>query len=173
MKFGWDMGLDYKQVYNIILRHYKESKKDKHKAYDSILLTQLRNGSRLSEAIMFLREITQDEKSFVRQKEIKALKGSNVRLMVLPEELKKQEVLRLGYIYRGATKVAVSIYCKRTYGFNTHSLRYAFISYLAKQGIAPQLIAQITGHKKLDYILHYTSKIHANQILLNLNNKNK
>jgi len=27
-------------------------------------------------------------------------------------------------------KAAVKVYCRRAYGFNTHGLRYAFVSYL-------------------------------------------
>ena len=54
---------------------------------------------------------------------------------------------------------------KRNLDFNTHALRYAFITYLAKQGYSAQLIAKMTGHKKVDYILHYTEKVEAEEIL--------
>lgn len=81
---------------------------------------------------------------------------------------RKKQLLRLHYIFANATNDKVYHYAKKTYGFNTHSLRYAFISYLAKLGVQPQLIAKITQHSKLDMILNYISQITANQILLNI-----
>jgi len=42
------------------------------------------------------------------------------------------------------------VYCRRAYGFNTHSLRYAFVSYLLKRGVSPSIAAKITGHRSLD-----------------------
>jgi len=171
MKFSWDKGLDYIKTYKLILKHYKQAKTDTQKGYDIILLTQLRNGSRVSESIAFLQQISKSSSDFRKEAEIRVLKSSNKsRLMILPEEIGKKEVLRLYYVFKDATKHKVAMYCKRTYGFNTHALRYAFISYLAKKGVSPQLIAKITGHSNLNYILHYTSKIQSDELLRNLNN---
>ena len=165
--YAWDKGLDYEQTYRTILNHYKNSKRDTSKAYDIILLTQLRNGSRVSEAIQFCKLIAED---FKREAKIKVCKQKNPieRLMVLPEEIGKKDFLRVSYVIKKATKHKVAMYCKRTYGFNTHALRYAFITYLAKQGISAQIIAKITGHKNLNYILHYTQQIKAEEILRSL-----
>ncbi len=33
---------------------------------------------------------------------------------------------------------------------NAHSLHYALVGYPARKGVASQIIAKITGHKKLD-----------------------
>jgi site-specific recombinase XerD len=65
-------------------------------------------------------------------------------------------------------KSAVKVYCKATYGFNTHSLRYAYITYLLSKGVNPSLVAKITGHRNLSYILHYTELKTAEDILLKL-----
>ena len=56
-------------------------------------------------------------------------------------------------------------YCIETYGFNTHSLRYAFITYLLRQGVNPSIVAKITRHSKLDFILRYTQERVAEQVL--------
>jgi len=168
--FAWDRGVDYEKMYRKILRHYKEAKRDTQKAYDIILLTQLRNGSRITEAIEFLKQIC-EPKTFTRKKEVRVLKVRNrevKRLMVLPKEIDKKELFRLSYIIKEAYKQKVVNYARRTYGINTHSLRYAFITHLARKGIAPQLIAKITGHQKLDFILHYTQQVKAEQILENV-----
>jgi len=167
--FGWDKGLDYEKTYKQILKHMKEATRDTTKAYDIILLTQLRNGSRLTEAINFLKKII-ETKPFKRQAYIKVekRKDSHERQMVLPEEIDKRELLRVAYVIKEANRWKVSGYCKRTYGFNTHSLRYAFISYLSKKGVSPQIIAKITGHKTLDYIIYYTQQVQAEELLKNL-----
>jgi len=60
------------------------------------------------------------------------------------------------------------VYCRRAYGFNTHSLRYAFVSYMLKRGVSPSIVAKITGHRSLDYILHYTEVRLAEEVLAGL-----
>ena len=154
MIYAWDRGLDYVATYRRILKHFKEAKRDTQRAYDIILLTQLRNGSRVSEAIEFLKLISEPG-NFKREAQIRVKKRKDnfERLMILPSEISKRDLLRVSYIIKRATKQKVLNYARRTYGFNTHSLRYAFITYLAKKGINPTLIAKITGHKRLDYIL--------------------
>ena len=94
MVFGWDKGLDYEKTYKLILNHYKNSKTDRAKGYDIILLTQLRNGSRVSESIAFLQQISRNPKDFKREAEIKVLKSKNkTRLMILPEEFTRKKFL--------------------------------------------------------------------------------
>ena len=138
----WDQGLDYVKTYKRILNHYrKEAKTDVQKGYDIILLTQLRNGSRISEAIDFLTKISKSPRDFKTQDEVKVrkCKKHKTRLMILPEELhnEKKQILRLHYVFANASNDKLSHYARKTFGFNTHSLRYAFVSYLAKQGIQP------------------------------------
>ena len=53
----------------------------------------------------------------------------------------------------------------RRYCIDTHSLRYAFITYLLRQGVNPSIVAKITRHSKLDFILRYTKKRVAEQVL--------
>lgn len=58
-----------------------------------ILLTQLRNESRVSESIEFLQNITKSPKVFATQGEVRVRKCKRykVRLMVLPEELHSEK----------------------------------------------------------------------------------
>jgi hypothetical protein len=54
MSKSWDLGLDYKQVYKMILAKVKEHISRRAFAsycYACVLLIQLRNGSRVSEAV--------------------------------------------------------------------------------------------------------------------------
>ncbi|RLF23437.1 MAG: hypothetical protein DRN15_06345 [Thermoprotei archaeon] len=62
-------------------------------------------------------------------------------------------------------KKKVQLYARKELGINRHSLRYAFITYLLRKGISPSLIAKITRHKNLNYILTYTQQKTADKIL--------
>ena len=168
---GWDACLDYKEEYSEILSHlYKIGH-----PWDLVLLVQLRNGSRIGEAIEATRQFcnSKGKATSVRVK-VEKHKGNDTRLMVLPEELRNKEgkdylakaCLRLAKVK--APRVDIADYAKKTYGFNTHALRYAFITYMLKRGVSPSIIAKITGHASLDYILHYTELKTAEDILSSL-----
>jgi len=166
---GWDACLDYREAYSEILGHlYKTGH-----PWDVVLLVQLRNGSRIGEAIEAVRQFCETKATAVRVR-IEKHKEGDTRLMVLPEELRNKEgrellakaCLRLEKVK--APRVDIADYAKKTFGFNTHALRYAFITYLLKRGVSPSIIAKITGHRSLDYILHYTEVKTAEDILSSL-----
>lgn len=177
---GWDQGLDYEKTYKLLLKDLEEAKKKvgpralKRRLYLIIALTQLRNGSRIGEAIDFIYSISQDYKREALIT-VEKRRDNHQRLMVLPKEITKTDILTIKGILeelkthgKKGLVVKISTWIKKTYGFNTHSLRYAFVSYLAKKGYPPQLIAKITGHRRLDYILHYTQEKMAKEILKDL-----
>jgi len=177
----WDQGLDYEKTYKLLTKELEEAReKDgpkalKRRLYLVILLTQLRNGSRIGEAIDFIYSVAQEYKreGLIT---VEKRKDGYQRLMVLPKEVSKTDILTIKGLLEEELQehgkkglvVKVSTWAKKTYGFNTHSLRYAFVSYLAKKGYPPQLIAKITGHRRLDYILHYTQEKMAKKILREL-----
>jgi integrase len=141
--------------------------------YDVVLLVQLRNGSRVGEAVeatVRFCEAGQDQ-VLVR---VEKHRDGDQRLMVLPEEPRSGEGRQLLSEACDALsalrnpKAAVKVYCRRAYGFNTHGLRYAFVSYLLKKGVSPSIVAKITGHRPLDHILHYTEVRLAEEVLAGL-----
>jgi integrase len=164
---GWDSCIDYKEAYAQILGHLYRT----GNPWDVVLLVQLRNGSRIGEAVEAVKEFCRTKESTARV-HVEKHKGTDTRLMVLPEELRGKEgreylaqaCLRLAKVKN--PKGAVKEYCRATYNFNTHSLRYAFITYLLSKGVSPSFIAKITGHRNLSYILHYTELKTAEDILL-------
>jgi len=167
VKHGWDSCVDYKKAYGEILSHlYKTGN-----PWDIVLLIQLRNGSRIGEALEATKAFCSTKEYTVRVN-IEKHKGTDTRLMVLPEELRGKEgrdylanaCLRLTKMRN--PKSAVKEYCRVTYGYNTHSLRYAFITYMLSKGVSPSFVAKITGHKNLSYVLHYTEVKTAEDILL-------
>jgi integrase len=166
---GWDSCVDYKEAYSQILGHLYRT----GSPWDVILLVQLRNGSRIGEAIEAARQFCESKATAVRVRVEKHKEGDQ-RLMVLPEELRGKEgrehlrhaCLRLSRVK--APKAAIGMYCRKTFGFNTHSLRYAYITYLLSKGVNPSIVAKITGHRNLSYILHYTELKTAEDILSSL-----
>ena len=50
----------------------------------------------------------------------------------------------------------IKVYAVKELWINTHSLRYARITHMLRNNVSPSIVAKITGHKKLDYILKYT-----------------
>jgi len=138
--------VDYREAYSQILGHLRRT----GHPWDVVLLVQLRNGSRIGEAIEAVRQFCETKAVAVRVR-IEKHKGNDTRLMVLPEELRgpegrerlRQACLRLSRLR--APKHAIAVYCRKAYGFNTHSLRYAFITHLLSKGREPQLHSQDNG----------------------------
>jgi integrase len=89
--------------------------------------------------------------------------------MVLPEELKIQDIAVCREILsRGNATLRVKVYAKKILKINTHGLRYARITHMLRNNISPSIVAKITGHKKLDYILTCTQIKTAEEALRNI-----
>jgi integrase len=174
---GWDRGLDYEETYSRILRGMSKNKRHT-KCYDAVLLLQLRNGARISEAVKaFLEYMRGSAKYHPRNRklvvtvQVSKKKRPEERLIVIPEELGDvdlsvcRELLEKGDLL--ALKRRVEQYARDKYNFNTHSLRYAFITYMLVRGVSPSVVAKITKHSKLDFILRYTEEKKAEETLLN------
>ena len=166
---SWDKGLEYEYVYARLTR-LLSSRRVKTKCYSAVLLIQLRNGLRIGEAVeaftKFIKTGKREFNIFVEKK-----RRPEERLVVVPPELDDQ--IRLSCIDLAQTNKRVLVnriknWCRGVLGFNTHSLRYAFITYLLRMGVNPSIIAKITKHSKLDFILNYTQAKTADLILRNM-----
>ena len=166
---GWDSCVDYRKAYGEILSHLIKT----GHPYDVVLLIQLRNGSRIGEAIEATKQFCNTKDYTVRVK-VEKHKGTDTRLMVLPEELRDRQ--GRDYLAQACLRLSktknprdtVREYCRVTYGYNTHSLRYAFITYMLSKGVSPSFVAKITGHKNLSHILHYTETKTAEDLLMSV-----
>lgn len=174
---NWDRGVKYADAYrqlsDIIGASSAKQGERCARALASacILLTQLRNGSRVSEAHdavkLFLQTKDKEVSVLVRKQ-----KSANERKMYIPKEVRAvAEKSRVQGAY--PTVNNLEVWCRRHLGYNTHSLRYAWITEAAKRNYAPQLIAKVTGHKTMDMILSYTQQISANDMLDNFDNEGK
>ena len=166
---AWDKGLDFENTYNKIARHMHKAKAQA-KCYDAILLIQLRNGSRVSEAVRAFKEFLHSKSVEVEVQVSKKRAKQEKRLMVIPQELLRlvSTCFDLRNVEDKTLVNRVKNYCIETYGFNTHSLRYAFITYLLRQGVNPSIVAKITRHSRLEYIQRYTQERVAEEILRNI-----
>ena len=162
---SWDKGLDYERAYQEILKHLLKTENPR----DVFLLVQLTNGSRIGEAVEAVRKACQGGQgpgAEVRVR-VEKRKDNAERLIVIPTVIPKRLLEGACHWLEGVEdpSTALSIYSLRTYGFNTHSLRYAFITKMVKNGVQPSVIAKITGHKTLSHIITYTEAKEAEEIL--------
>jgi integrase len=165
----WDKGLDFENTYNRILKHMAKAK-NQAKCYDAILLIQLRNGSRISEAVRAFKLFLETKSIEIEVSVSKKRQKEEKRLMVIPQELFSvvSPCFDLRNVENKKLINRVKNYCLYTYKFNTHSLRYAFVTYLLKQGINPSIVAKITKHSRLEYIERYTQEKTAKETLRNI-----
>ncbi|MGC8988396.1 integrase [Infirmifilum sp.] len=163
---SWDKGIDYEYAYAKLSRLLRSSDPTT-RCYSAILLMQLRNGLRIGEAVdAFITFIKTGKREFMTRVEKK--KRPEERLVVVPVELDDQirlSCIDLAQVDRRVLTNRIKNWCRQKLGFNTHSLRYAFITYLLRQGVNPSIIAKITKHSKLDFILNYTQAKTAEFVL--------
>ncbi len=165
---SWDKGLEYEYVYARLTR-LLSSRRVKTKCYSAILLMQLKNGMRIGEAVDAFKVFVQSGKrEFTVRVEKK--KKHDERLVIVPPEIDniRTQCVDIASVDRNTLVNRIKNWCRGVLGFNTHSLRYAFITYLLRQGVNPSIIAKITKHSKLDFILNYTQSKTAELILRNM-----
>jgi integrase len=172
--FAWDRGVEYEVLESLLRRLLETAKKDRDYLYAAILYTQLKNASRVSEAVEAILEFarTGAREVYVR---VRKRRDGYRRLMVIPPLVERRRVAWAAGEDVERLKHRVEVWCPehlrvkregREVRVNTHSIRYAAITHLAARlKIAPQLVAKVTGHKKLDYILHYTQLVQAEELL--------
>lgn len=166
---GWDRGVEFTYIYNKILRHMRKTKARRSKCYDAILLIQLRNGSRVSEAVRaFQHFIITGERNI----SVKLSKAKNKqRDMIIQDDIDdsvRELCIDLVDVDEKKLKKRMIIHALRTHKINTHSLRYAFITHLLSANVNIALISKIVGHSKLDTLLTYVQQKKAKELLEDL-----
>jgi len=168
-KHIFDRGLDFESTYRKLVR-LLGSESGKRRCYVAIALLQLRNGLRAIEAVRAF-------KYFLATKQLEfeipvaKKKQPETRLVVVPAEFASVNLDTCVEMLSVDDKALTHRYKNwllANLKINTHSLRYAFITYLLKHGVSPSIIAKITRHSKLDFILHYTQTKAAEEILKGL-----
>ena len=165
----WDYSVDFIEAKKVLMNAYKQLfdlNLMPYEAYVAILLIQLLNGARIKEAIRAFKTFVE---SGQREFQLQAEKHGNKRFFIIPG------VIRTKITYRTMLTIddilledRIRKFARKYLKTNTHSLRYALISFLAKNATDPAIIAKITGHKKLDRIIQYTQTKDAIDILRKL-----
>jgi len=167
---SWDRNIDfmhYIRLFRTILqtRYYRGRKlTNKQTCGTLVLYIQLRNGSRISEALECYNKF-RESKKLEHRISVRKSKKHKDRLMIIdlpPHIVNKLHAICLNIQLNEAYLKQLA---QRTYHINTHSLRYAFIKYLDKMNVSPTMIAHITKHSNLNHILTYTRKSSAEDIL--------
>jgi hypothetical protein len=165
----WDYSVDFLEAKKVLINAYKQLfdlNLMPYEAYVAILLIQLLNGARIGEAIRAFKTFVESNQ---REFQLQAEKHGNTRFFVIPDVIRN----RLAYksiltISDDKLEARIRMFALKHLKCNTHSLRYALISFLAKNATDPTIIAKITGHKKLDRIVQYTQTKDAIDILRKL-----
>jgi hypothetical protein len=90
VSMGWDRGVDYEYAYSKILRHMVKSRHPA-RCYDAVLLVQLGNGARISEAVKAFKHFL-TSKSIELEVEASRKKRVEHRKIVVPRELLSVEL---------------------------------------------------------------------------------
>lgn len=135
---------------------------------------QLQNGSRISETIEAVRKFILDPESKVAVIKIAKRKDGFKRKILLPELITKEILERIKPQIKNNTIEELSkkirMFLNRHYGWNTHSLRYALINYLAIEKKTPiNLVSKLVGHKNMNQLLTYTQNKHVDELLISIN----
>lgn len=160
----WDKRVSYEWALNELLRAYRKARSSKRKCYIAVYITQLRNGSRISEAARFIEKVVAEGvvEAYVR---LSKSRGDRERLMVFPEFLDLREVRTVCYGVRLDPRV-LKVYIRSVLpGVNTHSLRYAYVNKLLRDGVNPAYVSMIVGHARLDTLRSYIQR-HVSEDLL-------
>mgnify|MGYP001770612627 CR=1 FL=1 len=165
----WDYSVDFLEAKKVLTSAYKQLfdlNLMPYEAYVAILLIQLLNGARIGEAIRAFKTFAE---SGQREFQLQAEKHGNTRFFIIPDVIRN----RLAYksvltINDDKLEARIRMFALKYLKCNTHSLRYALISFLAKNATDPALIAKITGHRKLERIIQYTQTKDALDILRKL-----
>jgi site-specific recombinase XerD len=141
----------------------------RHLFYTSILITQIENGSRISEAVEAILSFKNDGERIqkIRARKRKKLnKGKNVDVLIkIPSAVKKQ-YLTLDYPFETVLN-GVKMFAERYYKINTHSLRYSWIAKMGREGIPTNLISKAIRHTNIQTIENYTAEDEADIMKMN------
>jgi integrase len=178
----FDKGLNYSDAHKVFTdeiieltnQDYLNLHELKKLAYLVISLIQLQNGSRISETLNAMKQFIRDLNCKVAVITIAKRKDGFRRKILLPDSVDSQLIERIKPVIYDNTNEELSkkirMFLTRHYGWNTHSLRYALINYLAIEKKVPvNLVSKLVGHKNMNQLLTYTQNKHVDELLISIN----
>jgi integrase len=169
MPSRWDKGLDYEATYTRLLNALRRYEGRKLQCYVLIALIELRNGSRISEAIRAFKEWVRTGKTELYILVSKKRKPVE-RLMVIPPEIQEYRLkcVDLVDVDDNVLSERVRVSLHDHFKINPHSLRYAYITYLLRQGVNPAIVSKLIKHSRLDTLLSYVQEKIGEKVLREL-----
>jgi cobalamin biosynthesis Co2+ chelatase CbiK len=171
-KKKWDRGLDFKQALEKLLA-YKKWVRAAPKMTGlrrislrnvNILILALLNGLRISEAIECYYKWLEDPQQEIFNVRVAKSRRDRYRLCIV-KGLDSIDHKLTKHLEKPKPNNLQSWSLIR-FGFNTHSLRYAFINHMLSQGYDPATVSLIIGHSKLETLLSYIQEKRAREALL-------
>jgi hypothetical protein len=158
----FDKGLNYSDAHKIFTdeiiqltnQDYLNLHELKKLAYVVISLIQLQNGSRISETLNAVKQFIKDINCKVAVITIAKRKDGFRRKILLPDSVDSKLIERIIPVINDNNNEELSkkirMFLNRHYGWNTHSLRYALINYLAIEKKVPvNLVSKLVVHKNM------------------------
>lgn len=204
---GFDRGVDFKQKKDELIKRYEETVKEINNLnidqryyiskrrklihrliYLMVAMTQLINGSRISEACEGFKKFL-ETKNFKSKIIVKIAKSESIkykkdthekfktkarfRHLIFPlkwfiiDDSQKDDIdFYINNIKVDVLKKRVLDYLLKHHECNTHSLRYAYINYmLYTENKPPSLIAKAVGHSNMNQLVTYTQKKESDKLL--------
>jgi|GEM_PF-425391 hypothetical protein len=174
----WDKGIDYEEFEEYLEQKINElwppegKREEIQLMYYSILATQLFNGARISETLEAFKKWVEtgerEQEVRVRKKKSKKLKKhEKFRIIKIPEILPD----KMRIFFKDHLNVPDDVLLNRIKkwaslkGYNTHSLRYAWITQRLKEGYNPAIVAKMVRHARTDQLMTYTQTLYADNII--------
>ena len=188
---GFDRGVNYHEIKDKLVKEYKIVTdtvtnnrleylyKYNKLVYLNVAMIQLKNGSRVSEAVGALKKfLSSDEKKVTvkisKTQSIKTKKNgekfetkARFRHMVYPDWVKLEEPkILLTHLEKMSNPLNNTLqYLDRYFDCNTHSLRYSFVNYaMTEKKIPIAIIAKFIGHANVNQIVTYSSRLESDKL---------
>ena len=171
---SWGGDLDFDTEIDHLKDLIKNSQR-KQKAYYAILLTQLAQSCRISEAVDALTKWAKSKKPVdVVEVKVRKRKDTYWRDVFIPKSIMEdaKSIKRILNKFDFTDNLIDNVKHFAAYHlYNTHALRHAGITQQGMQNVPAQVIARGTGHKKLQHIQLYTEKAAARKVLREMANR--
>jgi site-specific recombinase XerD len=172
VKKKWDRGLDFKEALERLLAYKKWVRSSPRLTglkrislrNINILLLALLNGLRISEAIECYYKWLENPQQEIISVRVAKSRKDRFRLCIT-KGLDSIDHKYTKHLEKPKPN-SLQSWSIIKFGFNTHSLRYAYINHMLAQGYDPATVSLIIGHSKLDTLLEYIQQKRAQEALI-------
>lgn len=135
--------------------------------YNSILLTQLWNGARISEAVEAIIKFknNKNREQLIRARKRKDKKERKIKI---PKSVKISNLLGLEDKTEKQLRTGSTLWAFNHHKINTHSLRYAWVAYMGLKKVPANIVSGMMRHTNVGMIARYTREDQADDMLMEM-----